>query len=138
MKRLRRDSPYLDNRGERGRGPQRSRLSFVSSGEGAEEGVGGHVVLEGFATVDEDDGDFVVVDALQVGIGVDVDLAPLEIRLIPELAQGVFDDVAEMTSGAGINHNIVHAAIVNRRHRPCDVHCRVAGKIARSGIDSSA
>ena len=35
-------------------------------------------VFEGFASVDEDDRHLLVVEALKFGIGVDIDLAPLE------------------------------------------------------------
>jgi hypothetical protein len=61
------------------------------------------VVLEGFAAVDEDYGDLVVIEASDFGVGVYVDFAPGEAATPVELDDALFDDLAEMTSLAGIN-----------------------------------
>jgi len=49
-----------------------------------------HVVLEGFAAIDEDHGDFVVVLAAKVGIGIDIDFLPGEAASAGELRQAFF------------------------------------------------
>src|SRR6266404_9722035 len=62
-----------------------------------------HVVLKSFATVDEDDGDFVCIEAANFGVGVDVNFSPGEAATLVELDDALLDDFAEMTSLAGIN-----------------------------------
>jgi hypothetical protein len=87
-------------------------LASGAGGKGAEEAGAVHVVLEGLAAVDEDDRDLVVVELAEVGVGVDVDFAPVEGGLGLELGEGVFHDVAEVTAGAGVNDHFVHREIV--------------------------
>jgi hypothetical protein len=65
-----------------------------------------HAVLEGFAAIDEDDWDFVVELAAQVGVGVDVDFMPSEAAAARKLGQTLFHYFAQMTSLAGIDHDI--------------------------------
>ena len=65
-----------------------------------------HVVLKSFATVDEDDGDFVGIKAPDFGVGVHVDFSPGEAAMLVELDDALFDDFAEMTSLAGINDDL--------------------------------
>ena len=62
-----------------------------------------HAVLERFATVDEDDGDLVVVLAAEVGIGVNIHIAPLKAAALVKFDEALLDDFAEMTPLAGIN-----------------------------------
>jgi hypothetical protein len=64
-----------------------------------------HAVLEGFAAVDEDDGDLVVVEAPEGDVGVDVDFAPVEAAAFVEFDEALLDDFAEMTALAGIDND---------------------------------
>jgi hypothetical protein len=61
------------------------------------------VVLKSLAAVDEDYGDFVVIEASDFGVGVHVDFTPGKAATLVELDEALFDDFAEMTSLAGIN-----------------------------------
>jgi hypothetical protein len=61
------------------------------------------VVLKGFAAVDEDYGDLVVIEASDFGVGVYVDFTPGEAATPVELDDALLDDLAEMTSLTGIN-----------------------------------
>src|SRR4029077_10643482 len=65
-----------------------------------------HAVLEGFAAVDEDDGDFVVKLAADFVIGINVDFTPGEAAMAGKLDQAFLDDFAEMASLAGVNHDL--------------------------------
>jgi len=85
-----------------------------SRGQGTKELHAVHVVFEGLAAVDEDDRNLLVVELAKVGVGVDVDYAPVEGCLGLQLREGVFDDVAEVTSGAGVDDHFMHEAIVAR------------------------
>ncbi len=51
-----------------------------------------HVVLEGFAAIDEDDRDFVVELAAKFGVGINVNLLPRESSAPRKLGQTLFDD----------------------------------------------
>jgi len=85
-----------------------------------------HVVFEGFASIDKDDWHFVVVLLPQFRIGVNVHLAPPVLGLVPECAQRLLDNIAEMTSLARIDNHVVLVAIVNRnawRNRPFPLTC---------------
>jgi hypothetical protein len=64
-----------------------------------------HVVLEGFAAIDEDDGDFVVVLAAEIGVGVYVDVLPGEAATAGELRQALFHYFTQVASLAGIDHD---------------------------------
>ena len=86
----------------------------MPGGQGAEELGAVHVVLEGLAAVDEDDRDLVVVELAEVGVGVDVDHAPVEGSLGFELREGVLDDVAEVAADPGVDDDFVHRKIVAR------------------------
>jgi hypothetical protein len=63
------------------------------------------VVLEGFAPVDEDYGDFVIIEETDFGVGVYVDFTPCEPALLVQLDKALLDDFAEMASLARINNN---------------------------------
>jgi hypothetical protein len=76
------------------------------AGEFAEEFALVHAILEGFAAVDEDDGDFIVKLAADFVIGVNVDFTPGEAALAGKLDQAFLDDFAEMASLAGVNHDL--------------------------------
>ena len=79
-----------------------------------------HVVFEGFATVDEDDGDFVGELAVELIVGVDVDFLPVEASPAMEFGQRFFDDLAEVTAFAGVKDDLTrlgHAASLAERGR---------------------
>src|ERR1017187_3377347 len=77
--------------------PPSSRAQF------AQEFLFVHAVLKSFAAVDEDYGDFVVIEASDLGVGVDVDFPPGEAAPLVQLVEALLDDFAEMTSLAGVN-----------------------------------
>jgi hypothetical protein len=77
-----------------------------SAGEAAEEFLFVHAVLESFAAVDEDDGDFVGVTAADFGVGLDVDFAPGETAALFEFGEALFDDFAEMASLARVKDDL--------------------------------
>jgi len=62
-----------------------------------------HVVLEGFAAVDEDDGDFVVVLTAEFRVFVNIDFQPSEAAVARELGQALFHHFAQVTALAGID-----------------------------------
>jgi hypothetical protein len=62
-----------------------------------------HPVLEGFAAIDEDDGDLVVVLAAEFGIGVNIHIAPVETAALVEFDEALLDDLAEVTPLARID-----------------------------------
>lgn len=64
------------------------------------------MVLEGFAAVDEDDGNLVSELAAKLIISVDVNFLPIEAAMSLELAQALLDDFAEMTALAGIENDL--------------------------------
>ena len=74
-----------------------------SAGQLPQEFLFIHAVLERFATVDEDDGDLVVVLAAEVGIGVNIHIAPVETAALMEFDEALLDDFAEMTPLPGID-----------------------------------
>ena len=84
-------------------------------------------IFECFASVDEDYGDFVVVLLLKLGIGVDVDFAPVEVIAGLELAKLILDDVAKVASFARVDDDLVHGAILE----PCDERLRAGNCEAR-------
>jgi len=60
------------------------------------------VVLEGFAAVDEDYGDFVGELAAELVVGVYVDVVPRKAAAAVEFGEGLFDDFAEVAAFAGV------------------------------------
>jgi hypothetical protein len=64
------------------------------------------VVLESFATVDEDDGDFVVELAAEFGVGVNVNVAPDKTATARELMEAFFYNLTKMASFTGVNHDV--------------------------------
>jgi hypothetical protein len=76
------------------------------AGEFAEEFPLVHAVLEGFAAVDKDDGDFIVKLAADFVIGINVDFTPGEAAMAGKLDQAFLHDFAEMASLAGVNHDL--------------------------------
>jgi hypothetical protein len=64
-------------------------------------------------TVDENDWHLMVVCVPQLRIEVDVYLTPLKIGFVLDLSQRLFDDVAEMTSLARIDNDVVHTGILS-------------------------
>ena len=65
-----------------------------------------HAVLEGFAAVDEDDGNFVGELAAQLIVGVDVHVPPGEAATALELGERLFHDLAEVAAFAGVKHDL--------------------------------
>ena len=77
-----------------------------------------HAVLEGFATIDEDDRDFIVELAAQFVIGVHVDFAPGEAATAGKLHKAFFHNFAEMATFAGIDDDAAwlwHARVILAR-----------------------
>jgi hypothetical protein len=96
---------YEDEVSEARDGCKRARKLSLA-GEFAEEFPLVHAVLEGFAAVDENDGDFIVKLAADFVIGINVDFTPGEAATAGELDQAFLDDFAEMASLAGVNHDL--------------------------------
>jgi hypothetical protein len=72
-----------------------------------------HAVFEGFAAVDEDDGDLVGELAAELVVGVDVDFLPGEAATAMEFGEGFFDDLAKVAAFASVEHDLAglgHAA----------------------------
>jgi hypothetical protein len=67
-----------------------------------------HAILECLASIDENYGHLIVVLAMQLRAGIDVHLAPLEVRLALDLRKGLLNFVAKMTPFARIHHHVVH------------------------------
>ena len=66
-----------------------------------------HAVLEGLASVDEHNGDFVVELASQFVIAIHVYFLPCEPPAPREFGQAFFYHFAEVTTLARINHDLV-------------------------------
>ena len=77
-----------------------------SAGEFAEKIGFVHAVLEGFAAVDEDDGDLVGELAAKLFVGVDVDVLPGEATAAMQFGEGLFDNFAEVAAFAGVDHDL--------------------------------
>ena len=88
--------------------------SFVrlSAGQRPQKLTPIHPILKGLASIDENYGYLVGVLSLQLGVGIDVHLAPLEVGLALDFCQRLLHYVAEVTSLARIDHHVVHLAIV--------------------------
>jgi hypothetical protein len=85
------------------------------TGKPAQEFLLVHAVLERFASVNEDHGNFVVKLAAEFVVGVDVDFAPDESSAAGELGETLLNHFAEMTAFAGVNHHAArlwHAASI--------------------------
>jgi len=65
-----------------------------------------HAVLEGFASVDEHDGDFVGKLAAKFVIAVHVDFLQAEPTAAMQLAKCFLDDLAEVASLTGVDHDL--------------------------------
>lgn len=83
-----------------------SSSSRRSGAEFAEEFFFVHAVLEGFAAVDEDYGDFVGIEAADFGVGVYVNFTPVKAAALLEFDEALLDDFAEMTALAGIDDDL--------------------------------
>jgi hypothetical protein len=66
----------------------------ISTSEFAQEFLLVHAVLEGFAAVDEDDGNFVVELAAKFGVQVNVNFMPGEAAAARKLGKAFFDNLA--------------------------------------------
>jgi|SRR5271154_5228430 hypothetical protein len=78
----------------------------VSTGEFAEEVGFVHAVFERFAPVDKDNGDFVGELTTEFFVAVDIDVSPGEAAAAVKFGEGLFDNFAEVTSFAGIYHDL--------------------------------
>jgi hypothetical protein len=65
-----------------------------------------HVIFEGFATVDEDNGDFVGELASELVVGVDVDFLQIEAAATMEFGQSLLHNFAQVAAFAGVNHDM--------------------------------
>jgi hypothetical protein len=65
-----------------------------------------HAVFEGFAAVDEDDGDLVGELAAELVVGVDVDFLPSEPAPTMKFGESFFDDLAKVAAFAGVEHDL--------------------------------
>ncbi len=66
-----------------------------------------HAVLECFASVDEDDGNFVIELTSEFGVGIDVNLLPGEAAATGELGKTLLHDLTKMAALPRVNHNVV-------------------------------
>jgi len=82
------------------------RLQARLAGKLAQEFLLVHAVLEGFAAVDEYDGNFVVELAAEFEVGVDIDFAPDEAAAAGEFTEALLDHFAEVTSLAGVHDDV--------------------------------
>jgi hypothetical protein len=76
------------------------------AGEFAEEFAFVHAVFEGFAAIDEYDGDFVGKLAAKLFVGVNVNFSPVKQAASLQLGQAFFDDLAEMATLAGVHEDL--------------------------------
>jgi hypothetical protein len=81
-------------------------VAAASAGEFAEEVGFVHVIFEGFAAIDEDDGDFVGELTAELIVAVDVNVLPGEAAAAVEFGEGLFDDLAEVAAFAGVDHDL--------------------------------
>jgi hypothetical protein len=65
-----------------------------------------HAVFEGFAAVDEDDGDFVGELAAELVVGVNVDFLQVESASAMEFGQRLLYNFAQVAAFARVNHNL--------------------------------
>ena len=83
-------------------------LVLLSTRQRTQELTPVHSVLERLATVDENYGHLVVVLLPQLRVKINVHFAPFEVGIALGLRQRLLDEVAEMTSLARIDHDVVH------------------------------
>jgi len=76
------------------------------AGELAQELVFIHAVLESFAAVDEDHGDFVGVQTAEVIVRVHVNFPPSETCVALEFGEAFFDYFAQVASLARIDNDL--------------------------------
>ena len=85
------------------------------AGEFAQEFLFVHAVLERFASVDEDDRNFVVKQAAEFVVGVDIDFVPDKSSAAGELGETLLHHFAEMTAFAGVDDDAArlwHAGLI--------------------------
>jgi hypothetical protein len=76
-----------------------------------------HVVFEGFTAVDEDYRDFVGELATELFVAIDVDVLPGEAAAAMQFGQALLNDLAEMATFAGVDHDLAkfgHCAEFNK------------------------
>jgi hypothetical protein len=81
-------------------------MSATLAGQLAQEFAFVHVVLEGFAAVDEDYGNLIGELAAQLIVAIDVDGAPGEAAAALQFGERFLDDLAKMAAFAGINDHL--------------------------------
>jgi hypothetical protein len=64
-----------------------------------------HAIFERFASIDEHDGDLIVILTSEFYVGVDIYFAPVKAAALMEFDEALLDDFAEMTPLPGINDN---------------------------------
>src|SRR5579884_2050813 len=64
-----------------------------------------HVVLEGFATVDENDWNLIIELTTKIHVSVDVDLVPGEASSARQFGEAFLHHFAQVTSFARVNHD---------------------------------
>ena len=101
-------------------------LPIFSAGEFAEEVGLVHPVLEGFAAVDEDDGDLVGELAAELFVGVHVDVLPVEAAAAMQFGERLFHDFAEVASFAGVDHDLAELGHGGE--------CSKGGRVSASGL----
>ena len=95
------------------------------AGELAQEIGFVHVIFEGFAAVDEDNWDFVGELAAELVVAVDVDFLPGESAAAVEFGERFFNDLAQVTPFARVDHDLAKAG-----HR---AECNNSGGVGSSG-----
>jgi hypothetical protein len=76
------------------------------AGQLAQELVFIHLVLEGFAAVDEDYRDFVSVLTAQLFVGVHINFLPMEAAVALQFGQAFLDNFAQVAAFARVNHDL--------------------------------
>ena len=64
-----------------------------------------HVILEGFAAIDKDDWDFVVVQPQEFGVSIYIHLGPGETAVAGEFGQALLHHIAKMATLAGVDND---------------------------------
>ena len=80
----------------------------------AQEFLLAHVILEGFAAIDENNGYFVVELAAEFRVSVDIDFVPDEAPAARELVKALLYDFAEVTAFAGVDDDPARFGHANR------------------------
>ena len=88
------------------RGAIQGAIGRLLASQLAEEFLLVHAVLESFATIDEDHGDFVIELPAKFGVGVNVNVAPGKTATAGEFGQTFFYNLTKMAPFTGVNHDV--------------------------------